>query len=55
MANDCWLNGTFVDEKRVPPNEKMPLPDGSVIKVGPTTELRFELADSGTQVIYSKP
>lgn len=47
-------NGTFVDDRKLEPNEKMPLRDGSIIKVGPTTELRFELTDSGTQVIYSK-
>jgi hypothetical protein len=47
-------NGTYVDENPLAANEKAPLKDGSMIRVGPTTELRFELADDSTQVFYSK-
>jgi|GEM_PF-3813016 len=47
-------NGTFLDDRQLTLNEKAPLRDGSVIRLGPTSELRFELNNDSTQVLYSK-
>jgi VWFA-related protein len=47
-------NGTFVDEQRLNPSQKMMLRDGSIIRVGPSTELRFEMEDDSTQVFNLK-
>ena len=47
-------NGTIVDDKRLEASQKAPLRDGSIIKLGPNTELRFEMDNDSTQVFDLK-
>lgn len=47
-------NGTFVDGQQLNAAQKVMLRDGSIIRIGPSTELRFELEDDSTQVFNLK-
>jgi VWFA-related protein len=47
-------NGTFVDDQRLSAGQKVLLRDGSLIRIGPATELRFEMDDDSTQVFDLK-
>jgi pSer/pThr/pTyr-binding forkhead associated (FHA) protein len=40
-VTDLSRNGTSVNGQRIPPNQRVPLPNGATLALGPTVKVEF--------------